>query len=245
MATQTRSHYGWRWALVLFGGLSWLSIGCSPQSLSMLLMPFADNKVDPEYKLFASGDKEITLVVMANFKKSFKESQLTPDLLQADADLAKCVSRALRKRCEANKHKLKLIPEAQVLASQRAQEAKSFEQSEDSESGPVEVGRKLKADYVLHLEIDTLRIYEPRSRPKMFHAVTQISVNLYKVKTKNPDDENLVHATQYLSEYPKDPVSAEGGSEAQFRRLFFEKAAQEISRMFIAYPPEEKRQHDD
>jgi hypothetical protein len=242
MAKQTRSYYGWRWSLVLLGGLSWLSLGCSPQSLSMFLMPFADNKVDPEFKLFASNDKEITLVVMANFK----DSQYSQDLRDADAELAKCVAQAFRKRCEANKHKLKLIPQAQVRALQLGQLAKKFEQSEEGDSGPVEIGRKLKADYVLQLDIEALRIYEPRSRPKMFHAGTQINVNLYKMKTKNADDDNLLHQTQYQSSYPKEgPISAENGSEAQFRRTFFEKAAQEISRMFIAYPPEEKRQHDD
>ncbi len=73
MAHQSR--YGWRWALVLCGGLAWLSIGCSPQSLTMFLLPFDDNKKEPDYKLFpdkkffAEGP-EIKLVVLANFART-------------------------------------------------------------------------------------------------------------------------------------------------------------------------------
>src|SRR5947208_2436748 len=107
MSKQTRSRYGWRWFLVLLGGLSWLSIGCSPQTLSMFLMPFTDNKVDPEYKLFAA-DKEVTLVILSNFK----DAQFQEEIRKADTELADQVSQFLRNRCEANKHKLKLIPQA-------------------------------------------------------------------------------------------------------------------------------------
>ena len=47
--TAARSRYGWRWILILIGGLAWVSIGCSPQTLSVFLMPFTDNNTPPEY----------------------------------------------------------------------------------------------------------------------------------------------------------------------------------------------------
>lgn len=235
MAKQECSHYGWRWLLVAFAGLSWLSLGCSPQSLSMFLMPFADNKTDPEYKLFAS-DKELTVVVMSNFKSNMRGSEVKDDIREADADLAKAVAQCLRKRCEDNKHKLKLIPQAQIRNFQLTQVA-------SDELDPLEMGRKFKADYVVQLEIEKLQIYEPRSYPKMFRAMTQVNVNIFKVKTKDPDEDHLVHPGVYLAEYPREPISAEGGNLAQFRRLVFDKAGREITRMFIAYPPEEMREH--
>ena len=89
-----RSQYGWRWLLVLLGGVSWLSIGCNPQSLSMMLMPFnGDNSVEPEYKLFVK-DKEIALAIVSNFARP----EIHPDLQAADAELAEQVATAFRKR---------------------------------------------------------------------------------------------------------------------------------------------------
>jgi hypothetical protein len=232
MAKQTRSQIGWRWFLVLFGGLSWLSLGCSPQSLSMFLMPFGDNKTEPDgYKLFAEKDKELTVVVLSNFK----ESQFQEDIRKADTELADQVSMYLRKRCEENKHKLKLISQAQVRSYQLKQLAKD-------DLDPVEMGKHFKADFVLQLEIDSLRIYEPRSYPKMFRAASQIDVKLYKIKGKE-DDGYVVLDKPYNAEFPKEPINAEGGNPAQFRRMFLDKAGREISRMFIAYPPEEMREH--
>jgi hypothetical protein len=234
MAKRKHSRYGRRWLLVLFGGLSWLSIGCTPQSLSMFLMPFTDNKTDPtEYKLFAS-DKEVTLVVLANFK----ESQFQEDIRKADTELADQVSQYLRKRCEENKNKLKLIPQAQVRSMQLKQLAAD-------ELDPVEMGKKFKADFVLHLEIDRLQIYEPKSYPKMFRATTQINVNLYATKTKDTEDAHPVRDKLYVVEFPKEAIQAEGISAAQFRRQFLDKAGREISRMFIAFPPDELREHRD
>jgi hypothetical protein len=237
MAKQTRSQIGWRWFLVLFGGLSWLSIGCTPGSMSMLLMPFTDNKTDPtEYKLFPT-DKEVTLVVMANFK----ESQFQEELRKADTELVDQVSQFLRKRCEENKHKLKLIPQAQVRSFQLKQLA-------EGDLDPVEIGRKFKADYVLQLEIESFSIYEPKSYPKMFRGRADIAITLYKVKTKESDDGHIVSGPKnYIPEYPssKGPVPAEGANPNHFRRLFLEKAGREITRMFIAYPPEEKHENID
>jgi hypothetical protein len=227
-----------RWSLVLLGCLLWLCVGCNPQSMSMLLMPFTDNKVDPtEYKLFkADKDKEVTVVVLANFK----ESQFQEDIRKADVELAEQVSHYLRKRCEENKNKLKLIPQAQVRSFHLKQLAE-----DEHELDPVEMGKKFKADFVLHMEIDRLQIYEPKSYPKMFRATTQITINLYKTKAKDAEDAHPVVDKLYVVEFPKDAIQAEGISVAKFRREFLDKAGREISRMFISYSPDELREHRD
>ncbi len=239
MARQIRSRLGLRWFLFICS-LPWLAFGCNPQSLSMLLMPFTDNKVDPtEYKLFKSDkdkDKEVTLVVLANFK----ESQFQEEIRKADVELAEQVSHYLRKRCEENKNKLKLIPQAQVRSMQLKQLSE-----DEHELDPVEMGKKFKADFVLHLEIERIQIYEPKSYPKMFRATTQININLYRMKAKDAEDAQPVRDKLYAVEYPKDAIQMEGLSPAQFRRSFLDKAGREISRMFIAFSPDELREHQD
>ena len=227
-----KSRYGARWLLVLVGGLAWLSMGCNPQTLSFLAMPFTDNKKDPDYKLFAS-DKEITLVVLSNFA----QPQIHPEIMPADTQLAEEVSQALRTRCEYNKHKLKLVPQAQVRSYQ-------LRQISEGELSRVDVGKKFKADYVLDMQIQKFGLYEPNSWPKMFRGTAHIRVELVKVSAK--DDEHVVFSKYYDSEYPRTtgPIDAGNGNTAQFRRLFLSKVGQHISRMFVSYPPEEEKQLD-
>ena len=82
----------WRWIMVLIGLTSWISIGCTPASLTMMLMPWMDNKLDPEYKLFAA-DKELTVVILSNFA----QPQLHPDPQPAEMELAEKVFPELNK----------------------------------------------------------------------------------------------------------------------------------------------------
>lgn len=233
MRTWTRIRQASIGSLLFMAGLVGFCTGCNPQSMAMLLGTFTDNKVEPDYKLFGDKDvKEITLAILVNFR----ESQFKDEICKADTEMADQLAQFLRKRCDENKHKLKLVPQAQVRNTY-------FKQSGDGGADPVELGRSLKADYVLHLEIEKFAIYEPKSFPKMFHGQSDIAISLYRIKTKESDDGNLVFGPKdYIREYPatKPPIPADGANPNVFRRMFLSVAAQEISRMFIAYPPEEK-----
>ena len=74
----------------------------------------------------------------------------------------------------------------------------------------------------------------------------EIGVNLIKVKLKE-DEDHIVFQKQYLPEYPgsKGPIPADGANPGQFRRMFLVKSGREITRMFIAYPQDEKRNNID
>jgi hypothetical protein len=230
--TAARSRYGWRWILILIGGLAWVSIGCSPQTLSVFLMPFTDNNTPPEYKLFAA-DKEITLAVVTNFARP----EIHPDLQAADAELAELVAQAFRKRCTDNKHKIKIVPIAQV----RSQELRQRELAGGELSG-VEIGKNLKADFVLELTINSVSLYEKNTYPPMYRGKTDIAVNLYKVDVK--DGEHKVFAREYPRIFPagSGPIDANSMSPTMFRRGFLMKVANDVAKMFIAYPPDESHQ---
>jgi hypothetical protein len=227
--SSTGSRYGWRWFLVLIGGLSWVSIGCNPQSLSMLLMPFnGDNSVEPEYKLFAK-DKEITLAILSNFARP----EIHPDLQAADAELAEQVASAFRKRCAENKNKIKIVPYAQVRSQQLKQ------QLAGGDSSPVEIGKNLKAEYVLDLTINSFSLYEKNYHPPMYRGNANIAVNLYKVEVK--DDVHKVFGKEYPRIFPggSGPIDASSMSPSLFRGTFLLNVANDISKMFLAYSPDE------
>jgi hypothetical protein len=235
MAKQTlhaKSQYGWRWLLVLTGVLAWVSIGCNPQSLSMLLMPFqGDDGVQPEYKMFIK-DKEVTLAIVTNFVKP----DIRPDMQGADTELAEQLSMAFRKRCEENKHKLKLIPMAQVRSNQLKQ------QLDGGDYSPVTLGAALKADYVLDLSVNSFSLYEKGNISKMFRGTTDISINLYSVVPK--DGVHRVKSKEFQCSHPRNGVPIDAGSLSvtSYRNIFAATVANDIVKMFVAYSPDEKHQ---
>jgi hypothetical protein len=226
------SRYGWRWILILLGVVSWVSIGCSPQSLTMFLMPFDDNNIQPEYPLFKT-EKDITFAIITNFARP----EIQPDLQAADVELAEMVSLAFRKRCEDNKHKIKLVPTVQV----RSQELKQ-RQLTGGEVSAVDIGKSLKATYVLELTFNSLSLYEKITYPPHYRGRTNIVVSLYKVDVK--DGDHKVFIKEYPRVYPSEPVEASSMTPTSFRRNFLVKVSNDIAKMFISYPPEERREMD-
>jgi len=223
--------YRWRWIMVFVGFASWMSLGCNPATLNFLAAPWVDDKVDPAYKMFAQ-DKEITLVILSNFA----HPQLHPDLQPAEMELAEKVASALRERCSANKHKLKLIPYAEARSHQ-------VKQLVDGNPSPLEVGRKFKADYVLEMNIQSLSLYEKRSNPPLFRGEAEIAINLYKVDVK--DGDHKVFNKDYRGEGSPTPFDAGSTSPATFRAGFLTKMSRDIAKLFIAYPANERGPFED
>jgi hypothetical protein len=230
-ALPTPSRYGWRWLLVLTGFLAWVSIGCNPQSLSMLLMPFqGDDGVEPEYKMFVK-DKEVTLAIVTNFVKP----DIRPDMQGADTELAEQISMVFRKRCEERKHKLKLIPLAQVRATQLKQ------QLDGGDYSPRGLGAILKADYVLDLTVNSFSLYEKGNISKMYRGSADISINLYQVNAKD-GEHRVFNKEGFRRIHPRDsgPIDASTFSVTSYRNVFAKVVAEDIVKMFVAYSPDDK-----
>ena len=65
-----------------------------------------------------------------------------------------------------------------------------------------------------------------------------ILVSLYKVDAK--EGEHKVHEKELPRMYPREAVEASSTNPNSFRRLFLLKAANDVAKMFISYPPEEQ-----
>jgi hypothetical protein len=225
---QAGPRYGWRWLVVLIGFSAWVSLGCNPQSLSMLLMPFqGENLTEPEYKLFAK-DKEITLAIACNFAKA----DIRPDMQGSDIELAEQISAAFRKYCEERKHKLKLIPIAQVRSTYVKQ------QLDAGDPSPRNLGAVLKADYVLDLTVNSFSLYEKGNISKMYRGNADISINLYKVDAKEGEH----FGKDYQRTHPRSdiPIDSSAYSVTAYRNLFAKVIADDIVKVFIAYPPDDR-----
>jgi hypothetical protein len=226
------SRYRWRWALPVFGLLTWLSLGCSPQSLSMLMKPFGSDRADPKFKMFTS-DKEVNLVILTNFT----QPDLRPETAPIETELAEKVTQFVQSRCQENKHKVKIVPSAQVRSYMLKQLA-------DGEFSPVEAGKHFKADFVLDLEIQSCELYEKKSHRQLYNGKAEIGVRLYKMHVK--DGDRKVFSEDYHGAYPGElgPKDASSMTTTQFRGIFLNIMARDISKMFIAYPDQERMQID-
>ena len=134
----------WKWAALLLGTL-WVSFGCGPASLIYFLSPFSDDRIPPKCKL-ATG-KEVTVCIVTNFATL----ETRPEALRADDELAELFAQQLRKRCQENKEKVKVVPPAKVRDYKR--------QSDFATRTPHDIGKHFGADYVVTLEISNLAVY--------------------------------------------------------------------------------------
>jgi hypothetical protein len=210
--------------------------GCNPQALYMLMVPFVDNRLDPPYKLFADN-KEIKLVILAGFTQP--GMQLHKDLGPAETELPILLEQQFLMRCEENRNKIKIVPAAQVRNEQQKDPLRG-------ESASVEIGKHFKADYALDLRIESFSLYEKKMAAAftMFRGNTEITVNLYRL---DKDGSNKVFTRRYQNQYPRGDLDARDVGNtppAALRRVFLEKVAADISRMFLQFRPDEIKRMD-
>ncbi len=213
------------WA-ALFLGTAWLSAGCNPATLNFLVAPFVDNRIPAKCKL-ACKDKEVAVAVVANF--GYFETR--PELMSFDSELSERLIQKIRKRCADNKEKIKFVPLARVKSVLSQDTGDSLSRQE--------IGKKLKADYVINLEITEVKLFEKGSFNQLFRGNTEINVTVIDVD--KPRGEGTMLQEIYRCEYPgsKGPIDVSGSSIPQFRTMFLDKIARDLSRFFTAYPPDE------
>jgi hypothetical protein len=210
-----------------------LAAGCNPASIAMMLMPFYDDKEPAKCKL-SSPTRETTVAIVSWFGN--RELQLYSELAPTERELADQLATSLHDRFKLNKEKVKIIPTAQVRAYQKAI---------TDTWGPVQIGKKLKADYVISLEIESLSLHAKKSFETLYQGETAINVKVYDLA--KPEGEQVIFGPEVYSRvYPKDnPVPAETGGINQFRGRFERHVSKELSRWFAAWSSDERMHNMD
>jgi hypothetical protein len=219
--------------LILIVASAGLTLGCNPQTLNFILMPFVDDKDAPECKI-ASEDKkkEVTVALVT----SFGSLETRPEMLAVDAELGERVAAVIRKRAVINKEKIAFVPASKVRTL--------MNQSAASTLSPQEIGEKLKANYVINLEINNITLYEKGSFNQLFRGKTEIAVAC--VDVGKPRGEGTIFQKIYTREYPgaRGPIDAGNSSLLEFRTKFLDMIAYDIARYFVAFPSEDMRRMD-
>jgi hypothetical protein len=222
----------WRWAAGILATIVF-SIGCNPAMMSYFLLFGKEDKNEPECPIATKG-KEIKLVIVA----SFAGLETRPELAQADHELVERLTQVLQKRYKDNKEKVTIVSANQVKLFQS-------KHPDWREWSMRDIGKHFGADYVLSLEIHAMTLYEKGSFNRLYHGHTEIGLAVTDVS--KPAGEDKKWDDVYSTIYPnaRGPIDAEGSSVVQFRLLFFNHIAKELSKRFAASPSEERYMADD
>jgi hypothetical protein len=203
-----------------------LMSGCNPASLNFLMMMFGDDKTPAKCKL-SRPNTDTNVAIVTWFGNT--DLQLYPELMPFDNELSEKLGAILRDRFALNKEKVKVVPNTQVRVYQNKITSKVW--------SPADLGKKVKADYVIAMEIKSLALHERGGFNLLFRGKTEIDVQVFDLS--KPEGEQVIFEEIYQREYPKEAPIDASGSVAQFRALFLRHVTRELSRWFAAYSHDE------
>jgi hypothetical protein len=214
----------WKWTALILGA-AWLSIGCTPATISYFFVP---STVPPVCKL--AKKKEVTVCVVT----SFTSLETRTEAIEADRELADAFAVQLRRRAKENKEKIQIVSPEKV----RAYQMQNLENVSLQD-----IGKHFKADYVIALEVNNLSLYERGSSQQLYRGITDLTIKV--VDVAKPEDEGVIYTEPYQREYPQNaPRAASDLSIGQFRAIFLNTVATELVRRFTAYPIESRHTMD-
>ncbi len=193
------------------GLLTAASAGCTVFETAALLIKGTDTAAEYE----GLEGKRVAIIC-----KSVQMEELN------NSGMARALSEALFQRIKDNNKKIHLVKPQKVTALM----------DEQGLEDPIQIGKKLKAEKVLVIDIESFRVNEGQT---LFQGCAALKIHVYDVASKEEDWHK--QPSQFL--YPKiGPKPAQETSEGEFRNHFIAVLADHIGRYFYAhdrYPVED------
>lgn len=203
--------------------------GCGDMgTLAYFLTP--EQPVEAKIKHLASDNpkKEPRVLIIA-----YGGCETRRECQHADRTLCEILTKQLKALAQTNKERISFVSPGKV------EEYKNNNPNWRS-SSLVELGRKLAADYVIYLDINSLSLFEPNSMNQMLRGVANVSVQLHDVR--NPDESP--NTQTIICRYPDDlhgPESVSADLQVfQFRQIFLDQVATKLAHCFSRYPRNER-----
>ena len=197
--------------LTALGLLTAASAGCTVLETAALLIKGTDTAAEYE----GLSGKRVAIVCKSVYMEELNNS-----------GMARALSEALFERLKDNDKKIKLVEPQKVAALM----------DEQGLEDPIEIARKLKAEKVLVIDIESFRVHEGQT---LYQGRAGLRIHVYDVASK--EEEWHKQPPQFL--YPKiGPKPAQEISESEFRNRFVAVLAEHIGRYFYAhdrYPVED------
>ncbi len=205
-------------------------IGCSPMTFMSFLSP--EPTIPPAMHPLAIKDKKgpVSVVILTDASTETRE-----EIIGADRQLSDLVKKMIAGLATANNEELSFVNLRKV------EEYKSTHPHWQEDVA--EVGRDLKADFVIYLEINSMSLFEKGSNRSICLGEADLAVSLYKVA----DVDGTPDQKHFHDKYPKStggiPVDQEL-SPTDFREKFLTYLAKRIAWNFEGHPQTDKYMED-
>jgi hypothetical protein len=206
-------------------------IGCNPLTFLDFLGP--EPEIQPQVQALKLGEKSkkgpVSVAIITDSGLETRE-----EFLAADRQLSDLLTKHIKDLAEFNGEKLTFVSLRKVEDYKNAHP--------HWQEDVAQVGKDLKADFVIYLEINAMSMYEKGSR-ELYRGHADIAVSLYKVG----DDDDVPHRKQDIWTYPTvraEPVDIDKPPMV-FREQFLNYIAKHISWYFMAHPTRATYMDDD
>ena len=216
----------WWYVLLLLG--SPLLTGCSifaPFYFAAIMMGY-DTRMPPQFE-FPEDAKRIVVITYTDLETQMEMGRL-------DREINELVSRRLFEGFGDDEDKPEII-----LARKVAEWQDRHPDWEDYD--PAEIGRQLKADYVIYLELSELSLFEDGASKSLYHGQVEVAISVIRC-----EDGELAFAKDVLAiEIPRGrPIPASEMPFRKFRRYFVSEIARRISWYFLPHDRTEEYDRD-
>jgi hypothetical protein len=207
--------------------------GSNPIILVAYLLNNADPKSPAEYPLKPRPKHEkdeVKVVVLTSCDPSCMSEA---DLIGIDRMVGSEFISLLESRCKDNQE-LVTVLKTQALDDFKRKHA------DWKAMHPIEIGKQLKADYVIEIEVVNVSLYEPRSHQELLKGQATISVKAYDLAKQN--QEPAFSPAEFNVDYPPGrPVSRDDQMQVStFRQKFTKFIAKQLVIPFAPYTAEQK-----
>ena len=218
----------WLLSLTVFSSLLFTS-GCNvlaPIYFGMILFG-VDSRIPPKFQFPEPEDKDKPIRVAVI---TYADVNTQIELGHVDRELDDAVGRMLAKGMFDEKKK-----GIEVIKASKIHRWQDEHPDWHSIASEAEIGQRLKADYLVYLEVGHIRFYEEGSNKTLFKGMAEMTVTVIKVDDNEGD---VVLPRDYVTvEFPKGrPIPA--GSDvtlAQFHRMFMTRIAQRVCWLFLPH----------
>jgi hypothetical protein len=206
-------------------------IGCNPLTFIDFIGP--EPQLPPQLQALKPTDKNkkgpVNVVIL-----TYSGLETREEFLSADRQLSELLAKHMKELAEGSGEKLSFV---------NLRKVEDYKNTHPHwQEDLTEIGKDLKADFVIYLEINSLSMYERGSR-ELYRGHADVSVSLYKVG----DDDGLTQRKQYIATYPTvraEPVDLDKPPMV-FREEFLNYMAKHISWFFMAHPTRPTYMDDD
>jgi hypothetical protein len=216
-----------RWLLAGFLVFTSAIMACNPLAAPYFLFGGLDPSYSPDFRIAGTDNKKpVKVVIIASAPLETRR-----ELLGAEREVTTMFSQVLQDACKRN-------GETNVAVASPTLVQKFKDDNPMWQSMPLaDLGKKLKADMVIDVEINDMSLFEPGSGNTMFLGKAAVSVMV--VDVHKPEDGAVFQKEITVSYPPSGPRQVTETNPAQFRRSFLGRVATELSWLFTAHLTDE------